>query len=390
LPYYASLKDNGEIIEDSLKAIKRKLEKNRKDFQLELYSLTSDSTDLNRIPMRTEWALETIAPEGEGLDSILNPGTPIIASATGFINILPEKYFEPNNPNELIGFSPNVVINEIETRSMTLGENLLAIASATALIENDNWIKPILSNPEQIKEFNKLAGLKFDKTDNASSVIKQMINRALVLSVDFVTHGTSITNANALLAAAARNDKQAEQDCYNTFNDLTDGEFSKVFDGNQPLFLRAVKLPVGYYKDHKTGEEKALDRIDAATIINAKPKDFMMPLTKYLHTQIDPSMSYYGSLELYDELGIDAYIVGEKWRCTLNPAVIQAMIQALHNCGFRPRLDDPYIVADAYSLEFTRNAFSSVGFSRGFGALTQSNISNGFSHTPTYYDPLYS
>jgi len=390
LPYYACLKDSGEIVEDSLKEIKARLDKDNKDFKLELFNITSDSQDLNRNPIRTEWALDVEAPEGEGLDSVLNPSSGVISSVSGYINILPEQYIDPMTHMEYIGFSPNVVLTSIDTRSLTLGENLLGIASSTVLRENANWIKPLLSKTKQLEDLNKLAKLEFKKgVDNPSSIISKLINRPIVFSVDFVTHGTTIVNANALLGAA-RGNVIAEKDTYEAFDELLDGEFSKVFDAKEKMFLRSVRLPVGYFKDNNTQEYVSLDNVDSAFIIRTRPKDYMRLLVMYVNSQIDQKNSYMLSLKLYHELGIDAYVTGEKFRATLNPRVVDSMITALHQCGFKPTLDNPYVLDTAPTLGMTMGVFSQVGFTNDMNSLTQQTIDGGLrSYNPSYYDPLY-
>jgi hypothetical protein len=399
-PYYKMLQDRGEIVDESIQSMAARLDSGRNEFRLDFFELEGESSDINDIPVRTDFAIDVVAPKPEDVDRLFDGDNSVITTTSGFINLIPEEYeLESRRGRKIeteIGFGALIVVNDIETEDMTLAQNLIALASATALYEEYNWVKPLLSKFDDIKALNKLADIDFSKSDTPASVVTTLVNRGATLAVDFHIYGTNIVNATALsttagiLAARDKDSKaimkKAQKDAFDTLDNITEGLFYDIA-GKEPLFEESYILPVGYHLSDKS-ERLSLDSIDASYIIRKHPRDYMRLLSLYLDAMMS-EYSYDRMIELYDELGINAKITGKKVRAILHPGTIDSIVEAITEAGLSPELDNPYVVDSKPGLGSTRGFFERTGLRRESRFSSRSKRSRTSRRTRSYRDPSY-
>jgi hypothetical protein len=378
-PYYRMLTDRGENIDESIQSMidrQTTAGDRNNEFKLEFFQVESDSYDINDIPVRTDFSIDVLAPRPEEVGQLFDGDDTTLVTTSGYINLIPAEYEETSRSGRVIedgvGFGAQIIVNDIMTSSMTLGENLIGVASAIALHEEYNWVKPLLAHFDDIKELNKMAEIKFAKSDTPASVITSVVNLGAALAVDFHIFGTNIINGNALSTAAGITSNydqksgravlaKAEKDIFDTLDNITDGIFYEEWSEGS-MFVDSQILPVGYYYDNENNKV-SLDTIDAAYIIRNHPKNFLTYIDAYLDA-ITGAYSYDAMIELYADLGINAHIVSKKIRAIVNPDTISDIVSAITEAGLSPELDDPYIVDNKPGLGATKGYFSKYGLKK--------------------------
>jgi len=396
--------DAGEIRDIS---IRQSLAQTNGMTRLKLYNLTGDSPDTFGRPTRTSWGIELTAPSSKGFRSTLTQEE-VVTSTKGFINIVPKQYEIPYAPNmppvKKVGFVANIIINMIDQPTPTLGYALMAIASASVLTRGDNWVKPLVANVAGIGHLNKIANINNDKQGKAidmegmkmkpvekAVIIKKIVDRGVMISVDIPLLDDKITTLGALAVVGTNENQSAVQaatkDIVDTLNVMTDGGFTKemipgMLDGP------AVILPNGEFTDREG--LKSIDHIDAPYVVKNYGNGYEDLLSNLMFSELGHAGApVLERVSFLQKAGIDAKLTGKKVRITFNAEFINALVNAFAKCGLSPVFDTNTIIPQN-GLEFTAGYHNNAIFGQNTAQFGHAGHSQaGYDYNQAYRNSYY-
>lgn len=334
----------------------------RSDFQVEF--LTEAARRGNNTPNES-WnsgkrQQQSFGTVGGFVDAVWNPSNPAAAGNWG----------QPAPQTNTQTFSARVVITELNPAKLgTIGAVLTLMNSITVLSVNDMWTNAFRRDPTKLSRggvdwkdvgaLNIEANIERDAsgvgrrvdtdpmtmTDDQFRVyISSIFHQVPFYSID-VAALSPVSWALDMLRAAALGDSVAASNIIAAANDLTEGEFSKHYRGEQPMFVETNNMiHLGYYEG-ADGRLRDIRDIDQLAINNQLGERDGGVGLRWSNTFYNTTKSLNNRLstrwELIEAMAPSAKLTGFAYRITPSNEFLAALGSASYAAGLRTRLIAP-------------------------------------------------
>lgn len=348
--------------------------------------------------------VQQLASVGGYLDLVWNPQQAVPG---------PYQAYQSNTPPSFQRYVARFVMTNLEsTKILTIPAQLLALVTALTLDENNAWTHAF--RPQQFvgdsidmndigavgievnfdndpSGFGRREDTKSDgfKPENLHRLVEAVIQKGLLFSLD-VPECSPQTWYNSVFAHAARGNNDAVKAIVDAANTLTNGNFSKYYDGSQIATDENNRIHLGYYTD-RNGVKQDIRNIHYLAVMNmVGEKD-----PTIIRAWSDTFSNVFQPLEtrLADRKKIitglvsDAVFTGFATRVTFNKNFLEALARGCVDAGLQMRAISPYADNGSYERagnQFVNNNLMSGGatgvFSRGgFGGGQASGFQRQFS-----------
>lgn len=283
---------------------------------------------------------------------------------------------------------------------LTIPMQLLALATALTLRDGDAYTQAFQGDQYNSSTYNLhdigAIGLEAQFTKDAGGISQRIDTKAatftpmafahlfsmlvrpgLIMSLDVPEVGDS-TWYNAVFAAAAVGDANANQAIIDAANYLTDGRFSQIFPaGGRVAVDENNRIHLGYYTDN-TGVKKDLREIDYLAILNIQgetdPKIVQDWSDTFTRVEFPLTQRLAARKKIIVGLFPNAVFTGFACRVTFEVQFLDALAQACAQAGLEIRAVTPYNDTDSYqraSSAFVGGTLMGQGtsglFTRGYG-----------------------
>lgn len=332
------------------------------------------------IPSRSDWKV-TLTVEGQQHALTKQRPTRVLTETTGYVDMI----YDPRN--QVVGGNniynqamqkqtlllPMVVIKQLETPNDALSPSmmLLALANAFTLTDsNANWtamFNPLLiKNPaHKARRDIGAIGIIANPENNASGVgtrvpsdpvnmPKHIFNKfmldyvspdtVLAFDVDDCAAFTWQYKMIAMAGFGGMNSDDAKE-LLHSANVLTGGRFEaryKEFGGrNEPVMATGIRLHTGFYYD-KEGNKRDIADFDLLAILNRLGETNIQAVYNWINSfNNNDDRQLFVRKQILDNLENITY-TGMARRFVIEPAFIQALVQSLGDCGYRPYVKVPF------------------------------------------------
>ncbi len=338
-------------------------------------------------PVRTDVSIDYLEVTGtgnqgkNGVLTSLNSGeqTTRLASIKGYLDLVwsPVGHFAAANPYAPASpymqqpqtppylYQPRFIITRVELPIVTtLPMELLALTPALALRDNLNWM-PGFHRPHgaefdmhdigaigiEVNANNNPNGIgdRFDtradsfKEANLGQLLQAFVRPDLAISMDIDEYGPT-TWRDSIFLAAARGFAPANRAIINACDMLTNGHFSKIYQG--PVVMDDNnRLHTGWYADNK-GEKVDLRNVDHLCVLNmlgekdpAAARDWS---DTFAQNQYPIEQRLQVRRRILSAVLRDVHITGYAQRITFYGEFLKGLAQALAAAGLQIRLQNPY------------------------------------------------
>lgn len=280
--------------------------------------------------------------------------------ATAQIAGLPS--FGQTTPDMYKKFIPRVVLTMLQAeRLMTLGGQMLALASAVAIRDRGMWMAAALPNRSlpaneiDMRDFGALnrevnfggdpsqpgmpIDLKADSFTNAHlmTYLKAIFHEGNpVFAVDVSLRGPD-TSYNGALAAADDGDEGAIKAILNAVNNMTNGEFEKLWPANGKITLqKGENIYLGHYT--KVGGEvvdlRTADYVAMQNLVGANAPELVRDFSDtFLKTSYPEAQRMAARLEILKKVFPNLVITGQARRVSFTGLFIDTLVQAVEKVG---------------------------------------------------------
>ena len=251
--------------------------------------------------------------------------------------------------------------------SYTLGSILLNIYSVMALRDFNNWAQSfrpsstgrdldirdigalniranITNDPSG---FGKRVDTKTDsfKANDFSNYIATMIQEGLIVSMDVPECGPQSWYLS-VFAAAANKSSVAYNLIYDAADQLTNGNFSRIFQKGSPIFVDSNdRVHLGYWET-KDGVKRDIRDFDLLAVSNYFGENNPQLIGEWCDTWVESRGPIEGRLNFREKLirsmsGESAVINGFAQRVTFVNSFLDSLVKASSDAGLDPRVNVP-------------------------------------------------
>lgn len=347
------------------------------------------SVDFNRTPtmdvlgdpVRSDWKIQLVSRQptnnqnGQPRNSLNSSGQEQALSAvSGFVDLIyaPENQqngvFDSNQNKKTAIYAANLVVTQIHShRVATTSAQLLGMILALASTTRDLWVNALRTPPlpgtarhhHDIGAVNIEAN--FENNPNGygnvvdtrsdsftdqdfGDLIRATIRKQVVMSLDIPDCGQQ-TSALSIFAAAAAGDQNAAKAILVAANELTDGNFSQIFNSVDSLFAGTPsRIFNGKYHDRATNTWADIRNIDTLMVGNVLGVNSPEVMAKWSDTfsafSVPPEIRLEERLKIMQAVvgnGSEIILTGMSTRLTFNSLFLMAVIQGGSKAGFNPR-----------------------------------------------------
>lgn len=185
-----------------------------------------------------------------------------------------------------LSYIPRAVITNIENKEMfsSLELSLFGLVSSMAILSNNGWVNAFVPRERKSTidmrdigaigyEIPALAAdgkpghivLDGDKMKASQLIADTIAVNQIMFSMDIPEVGDNTWILNALIGAA-NNSPEAIQQIIQACNNLTNGEFAKIYDGSGIVDNDHTRIHLGYYWDNN--QKKDIRSVDHLALLN--------------------------------------------------------------------------------------------------------------------------
>lgn len=322
--------------------------------------------------------------------------------------------FQKNLPVSTQQYAARFVITNIASNfSYSPGSVLLALATAMAVRDNNNWIQAFSPTPKTGLDIRDCGALNIEanlernptgigermdiKADNFSlthlnQYIAALYRQGLVLSIDVPEFGSQNWYLSLFTEAAGNGEYSASARNFlvHAANQLTNGLFSKYFPPNAPLFSDVQRVHMGYYTD-SDGNRRDIRDYDYIAVANMINKNDPGPLRDwsdtYYRTDYPEEQRLHARLNLLRNMVTGVEITGFAKRVTPSADTMNALVAGLVESGLTTQIQTPLSYTDFNQQrgigQFVGTALMNPADSRTFMARTTGyqNLNQGYQHS---------
>ncbi len=329
-----------------------------------------------------------------------------LSNVSGFIESIPIQVQEADrtNPNLRVTktkFIPQVVLTKAIGTRETLGNKLLAIATAYAVLSNKSYLHVLYTNLQSQTNTPKGVNVVIDNNENKIDLNNKSLSIDIVknyladiygvepiLSYDAMEYGVS-SFVDTHFIKAIGGDNTSANLILKAARELTNNNFPEQFDINN-IFIReaCVTIPVGSYFNKETNSFRDIRDVDFAYICNSPKTTDGDRYQWYLscvgaNQAISFSESKKGAVDSYEmrvhllnKVGLTgAEIVGSATRVTFSADFIKTLVQALVQTGLRFTTSLPDLTSNTTFSGFgqTGDVFNRGQINSNVGGFVMSN-----------------
>jgi hypothetical protein len=377
-------------------------------------------------PVRTGITLDlTAAPiRQQGDNSQALDRSTVVARVAGFIDLVwaPAQaqanvyapYANAGQPISYQRYAPRFVMTTMETAAvLTPAAQLLTLVQALALHDNAGYVQYFQPNAfqEGKVDFEDIGAVgieanfennpngygsridthaaTFTSEGNLGRLVAATISQGLIFSLDVDECGPS-TWFHSMFAAAAEGSQKATEVILQAANDLTNGNFSRHYQGNGRVVTdEDNRVHLGYYVDGN-GVKQDLRKIGYLAVLNAvgdrDPSIVRTWSDTFLRTDVPLPVRLDDRKRIITGIVPSAVFTGFARRVTFEKDMLAALAAGCLDCGLDVRSQMPY--ADQGNFErataqFAGSTLFSGGptgvFNRGGGYQGAAQGNRGFS-----------
>ena len=264
-----------------------------------------------------------------------------------------------------------VITNMASNYAFTPASMILSILSAISLRDDNNWIQAFRPQPltagidlRDIGALNIEAGLGAEpgqpgtridtkaesfRLEDLGQLVSTLIRPGLLVSFDVPECGPQ-TWYSSIFAAAANGSPAARKLFYKSLVDLTDGNIQKYFTEKDPMFTDVGnRIHLGHWNDGNTRRD--IREIDYLAVANlggerdpAVIRDWSDTFTRTDFSQELRLASREKMIQAFTRE--TAEFTGFAQRVTFTGQLIDALVRASVDCGFRPIVKTPLSASD--------------------------------------------
>lgn len=253
-------------------------------------------------------------------------------------------------------YLPRFVITNTDIRTNALQPELVlfGLATATLLSDRSAWVnafKPVHGAKEDTRDIGAIGyevnidptakqpmGL-IDTDDNSfdlAQVVSAFFHEDLLYSID-IEEGGSDNWLYTELQFAANGDEDAYNNVIATADNLTDGHFSKLWNGGQIASHGGNLINLGYFLD-KDGSKKDLRTFDYLALLNLIGRNDLETVVAWSNTMDNesdsPERRYAERARIQRALlGDNYYPKGYALRYDVDGNFLATLVQAIYNAG---------------------------------------------------------
>lgn len=307
------------------------------------------------LPIRSDIAIHLSASETSNQNDPFAAPTQDITSIDGYVDLV---YAHPpipvhGMPPVTQHYYPRLVITNIESRlgALTLEIFLLAIHTSTLLGKNLAWANcflPRISGGDTLRDIgaiglempaltgdpSKPAMIKSSALSNEDfyTLITTAIHPSLSYSIDVEESGCN-SWLTGVFTAAAMGDATANRVIINAADNLTNGAFSKCYQGGALVNDDVNRIHLGYYTDQRTLAKRDIRSLDYLGVLNWIGQSDMQQVIEWDSTftdaNLNPDVRLQKRTKLIEKFFTDCKIKGYARRLTFTADFIVALNRAV-------------------------------------------------------------
>lgn len=313
------------------------------------------------LPVRSDIAIQLTATEASSQNDPFAAPITEYTTVDGFVDLV---YVRPNPPAygqqpQTQHYYPRFVITQMESRlgAVTMEIMLLALHTATLLGKNLTWANcflPRVTGGDKLRDIGAIGldipALTGDpskpqvintsstafSTEDFHTLITTAIHPNLIYSMDVEECGSSSWLSLAFIAAA-QGDQRAQAMIINAADNLTSGNFSKIYTGGAIINDDVNRIHNGYYLDSNTNQRRDLRALDYLGVLGWIGKQDMSVVVEWDSTYNDMGSSLELRLQkrtkLLQKFFTDCKIKGYSRRITFMPGFIETLNAAIAACN---------------------------------------------------------
>lgn len=368
-------------------------------------------TDTLGMPMRSDVVINFAnrkPAQGDFRQSLNNGDRDLrVSQVSGFVDLLYAPQQQSNNiwgmnqQNMQQKFAPNLIITSLQTEmGYTPAMILLALVTAATANNNNNWVQAfrptsVRANDKSVDmsdlgainiegNLNGAPGTRYGEYQDlrAQNVRPEEINQLisglvfpnLILSLD-VPDCSSQTWYLSIFRDAFLGRVSAQKAIINAANELTNGEFGKIFQPTSPLFENTTgpegnRVHLGYWSDtaHNVRDIRDFDYLAVANLLGRNNPQYIADWTDtFFATNYPQALRINSRKKFIDEMSnFTAVYKGFATRVTMSGSFMAALVNGCTAAGLIPVVKVP-----ALGLEFARQR-GVAGFAQN--AMLQGNF----------------
>lgn len=383
--------------------------------QVQLNFNEADRTDYVGLPIANSVAITLTAFDANSKNDqrAVNTAerTRVVSRVGGFIDLdylkgqPMNQYGTQQQQGPLYRYRPHFVITGLENlQRVTPGGQLLALQTALALSEGNNWFPYFAPRGDNGKgsklDIRDVGAINFEaniyrdpsgfgpriKTDRASfsdldlgNLLSQAIEPIMSYSIDVSEYGSD-TWYNEIFAAAAAGDLNAQRAIIESADVLTGGRLSQIYKGNMPVLVNNNRVLLGYYTD-ANGQVRDIREVGYLAMLNYLGESSMEAVAAWSDTFTrddypEPKRLAERRKMLVEVVRSEITFTGYAKRCTVDGAFLVALAQAIHACGVDQTITSPSFGTNYISARGTAGYLSQSGVPQGMSGLFNMGYGN--------------
>lgn len=306
-------------------------------------------------------------------------------------------------------YAARFVMTALEsTQLLTIPAQLLALVPALSLRENNQWVQAFRNGGHTVDgiDLHDIGGVGIEvnfennpsgvgsridtkadsfKPEHLHKLVASTVQPGLIVSLDVPECGSE-TWYNGVFAAAAAGNPRANQAIIDAANQLTNGEFSKFFQGGRVAIDEDNRIHLGHYAD-RSGVRRDIRDIDYLAVLNmVGEKDLQVVRDwsdSFVKTGYPLALRLNGRKRILTNLVNDVKITGFARRVTFEADFLDALAKAVLSCGLQIRTIAPYADLGGFERatgDYLRSAMMGSGstgvFNQGGGFGSNAGAGN--------------
>lgn len=365
-------------------------------------------------PIRADWKTElVIRQQNQGLGNInyaeeLNSENTqnVLTKVCGFVEAYPEELITPLTNGAImkeIRFHPYIVITDIAPAKPTIGFMLLGLVSSLVMTNKNMWLASLMPDGSKyhVGALNTLADIEglgrrevldFEAVtknkerkyspDKVYSIVSEMFKLEPVVCMDIPDYGAHTYYTSVLSAAASginnQNTTGALKTIVETAHVLTNGVFPLEFDIGSIFAHEGVLIPLGTWREPKTGNRRDIRDIDLTMVATEEPdievmKSWIASNTPARISNIDP---YMAKIDVISRIMPKAEITGRGVRVTFSKVFIETLSSAATQAGLVVRYEPEMNLLEQNNLSITSGVLRNATLGNVSGFARQ-NVAAG-------------
>ncbi len=292
----------------------------------------------------------------------------------------------------------------IPNNCYTTGSVLMALATTMSVIQENAWIQAfkkqhVAGNKLDMTDIGAVGvdlnwegnqngfGAPIDTssaafTDTFLAQLLDTIVSGVQISIDVPECGKE-TFYTSIFAAAAAGNAAAERDIFNAANQLTGGNFAKLFNPADNVVVRDNAIVLnGYYTDANR-ERRDIRHIDYLAVMNMAVAngDYIMVenwCNSLYNVDMHPAQALFERALIIQNIAGDAKFTGRSRRVTFTDSFINAFAEALTRTGVRFDVQNTGIDMRSQQRAVPGQRFAGAVLSKGnFGGFMNRGVGTG-------------